>query len=162
MDGVSAAASVIAVIDISAKVATLCFQYSAAVKDATKDIQRLQKKVEDIRDILRELERLLDGPDKTRLSATDKLVASLEECLGRLQELETQLTPGKTRKAMSRWGARALKWPFKSKEVEKIVASLEEYQQTFSLSLQVDQTSLLPLISIRWRNILMKHIGALC
>ena len=84
MDGLSAGASVIAVIDISAKVATLCFQYSAAVKDAIKDIQRLQKKVEDIRDILRELKRLLDRPDKTRLSATDKLVASLEECLRRL------------------------------------------------------------------------------
>jgi len=84
MDGLSAGASVIAVIDISAKVATLCFQYSAAVKDAIKDIQRLQKKVEDIRDILRELKRLLDGPDKTRLSATDKLAASLEECLRRL------------------------------------------------------------------------------
>jgi len=41
MDGLSAGASVIAVIDISAKVATLCFQYSAAVKDAIKDIQRL-------------------------------------------------------------------------------------------------------------------------
>ena len=140
MDGLSAAASVFAVIDISVKVASLCYQYSTGVKDAKKDIQRLQKKVKDIGDILRELKRLLDGPDKTRLSATDKLAASLEECFGRLHELETQLKPRKTRKAISRLGVRVLKWPFKSKEVEKIVAGLEEYERAFSLSLQVDKT----------------------
>lgn len=109
MDGLSAAASVIAVIDIAAKVASLCFQYSAAVKDAKEDIERLQRKIVYIRDILSELKRLLDGQDKTRLSATDKLAASLKECLEQLQELEIQLKPGKTRKAMSRLGGRALK-----------------------------------------------------
>lgn len=140
MDGLSAAASVLTVIEVSVKVASFCYQYSTAVKDARKDIQSLQKKVEDIRDVLRELKRLLDGPDKTRLSATDKLAASLKEYLGRLQELETQLKPRTTRKAMSRLGVRALKWPFKSKEVENIVVSLEKYERTFSLSLQVDQT----------------------
>ena len=140
MDGLSAAASVIAVIDISVKVATLCFQYSAAVQNVNKDIQCLQKKVEDIRDVLRELKRVLDGPNRTRLSATDKLTASLRDCLRGLQELETQLKPSETRKAMSRFGVRALKWPFKSKEIENIVTSLEQYERTFSLSLQVDQT----------------------
>ena len=155
MDGLSAAASVFAVIDISVKIASLCYQYSTAVKDARKDIQRLQKKVEDIRDILRELKRLLDGPDKIRLSATDKLASSLREYLRRLYELETQLEPRKTRKAMSRLGVRALKWPFKSKEIEKIISSLEEYERTFSLSLQVDETYLLTSISLHWRNILI-------
>ena len=41
MDDLSAAASVIAVIDISTKVASLCYQYSVAVKDAKEDIERL-------------------------------------------------------------------------------------------------------------------------
>ena len=140
MDGLSAAASVLAVTEVSVKVASLCFQYLAAVKDAIKDIQRLQKKAEDIRDILRELKRLLDTPDKTRLSVTHKLADSLTKCLRQLQELETQLTPGKTRKAISRLGVRAWKWPFKSKEVENIVANLKQYEWTFSLALQVDQT----------------------
>lgn len=140
MDRLSAAASVIAVIEISAKIVTICFQYSAAVNDSEKDIERLQQKLIDIKHILEKVKRLLDGPDKTRLSATQNLEHSLKECCGRLQELETQLKPRNTRKAMSRLGARALKWPFKSKEVENIVASLKEYEGTFSLSLQVDQT----------------------
>ena len=139
MDGLSAAANVIAVVDISAKIASLCFQYSVAVKNAKEDIGRLQRKVNDIKDVLGEVQQLLDGRDKTRLSATNKLLDSLKECFLQLEELKTQLEPGKTRKAMSRFGVRALKWPFTSKEVEKIVASLERYEQTFSLALQADQ-----------------------
>jgi hypothetical protein len=38
MDGVSAAASAIAVVDVSAKVASLLFQYSKEVKNAKEDI----------------------------------------------------------------------------------------------------------------------------
>lgn len=140
MDGVSAAASVIAVIDISVKVAALCFQYSAAVKDAKKDVERLQQKVVDIRNVLGELKQLLVRLDTTQLPATHNLVDSLQGCFRQLQELEKQLKPGKSRKAMSRFGGRALKWPFTSKGIEDTIASLESYKQTFSLSLEVDQT----------------------
>ena len=84
MDGLSAAASVVTVIEVSVKVASFCYQNSTAVKDAVEDIRRLQKKVEDIRDILRELKQLLDRPDKTRLSATRKLADSLTKCLRQL------------------------------------------------------------------------------
>jgi hypothetical protein len=41
MDGLSGAASIIAVVEISAKVVSLCVQYSVAVKDAKRDIERL-------------------------------------------------------------------------------------------------------------------------
>ena len=140
MDGLSATASVLAVIEVSVKVASLCSQYSVAVKNAENDIQRIQKKVKDIEVILQALKGLLEGPDKIRLSATDNLAASLKEYLRRLQELKKQLKPRKTHKVMSRLGVRALTWSFKSKEVEKIVTSLEKYERTFSLSLQVDQT----------------------
>jgi len=140
MDGLSGAASVIAVVDISAKIAPLCFQYSVAVKNAKEDIGRLQRKVNDIKDVLGEVQQLLGRRDKTRLSAVNKLLDSLKKYFLQLEELKTQLEPGKTRRAMSRFGVRALKWPFTSKEVEKIVASLERYEQTFSLALQVDQT----------------------
>lgn len=139
MDGLSGATSVIAVIDISAKIASLCFRYSVAVKDANKDIERLQGKVADIKDILGGVKHLLDKQEKTPLLAR-KLAGSLKDCFLRLEALETQLGPGKARKAMSRLGVRALKWPFTSKEVEKIVIDLERYEQTFILALQVDQT----------------------
>ena len=140
MDGLSAAASIAAIVDISAKIASLCFQYSVAVKDAKKDIDCLQRTVTDIKNILEEVEQLLDRQDKTRLSTTHKLSDSLKECHQQLQRLKAQLEPGKTRKAMHRFGVRVLKWPFTNKQVEKIVASFKKYEQTFSLALQVDQT----------------------
>ncbi|KAI9774034.1 MAG: hypothetical protein M1839_001919 [Geoglossum umbratile] len=143
MDGLSGAASVIAVIDISAKILSLCFQYSVAVKDAAKDIERFQRKVTDIKTVLEKIKQLLDGRDRARLSTTHELSDSLKECLQELEELKAELEPGKTRKAMSRFGVRALKWPFTSKQVENIVSGLERYKQAFALALQVDQMGLI-------------------
>ncbi|KAH7398227.1 hypothetical protein BKA66DRAFT_483359 [Pyrenochaeta sp. MPI-SDFR-AT-0127] len=143
MDGLSGAASVIAVVNISAKVASLCFQYSVAVKDAKNDIERLQQKVTDIKNALEKLQQLLDKQDKSQLSTTRELVNSLAECHQQLQGLKAQLEPGRGRKTMQRVGLRALKWPFSSTQIEKMIASLEQYKHTFSLALQIDQTALI-------------------
>jgi predicted exporter len=140
MDGLSGAASVMAVIDISAKIASLCFQYSVAVKDAKDDIERVQRKVGAITHILEKIEQLLNSQDKTRLFTTQGLLDSLRQCLTELEKLRVKLNPGKTRKIMARFDLRALKWPFTSKEVDKIVSTLEGYERSFSSALQVDQT----------------------
>jgi hypothetical protein len=140
MDGLSGAASVIAVIDISAKITSLCFQYSVAVKAAKKDIERIQRKVGDITSLVENIKQLSDGPDKARLSTIHGLSDSLIGCLQELKELKEQLEPRKGRKTMAQFGLRALRWPFTSKQVEKIVSELERYEQTFNLALQVDQT----------------------
>jgi hypothetical protein len=140
MDGLSGAASVIAVIDMSAKITALCFQYSIALKNAKNDIERIEKKVGDIKRVLESIKELFDGPHKARLSTTHGLLKSLKQCLRELQKLNEELEPGKTRKTMSRFGVRALKWPFTSKQVERIISSMEGYEQTFTLALQVDQT----------------------
>jgi hypothetical protein len=140
MDGLSGAASVIAVIDISAKIGSLCFQYSMAVKDAKNDIERVQRKVGDITHILETIKQLLDNQDKTRLSTTQGLFDSLRQCLQDLKDVKVKLEPGKGRKTMSRIGLRALRWPFTSKQVEKIVSTLDGYKQTFMLALEVDHT----------------------
>ena len=84
----------------------------------------------------------MDGRDKTRLSTTHKLTGSLKECFLQLEELNSQLKPGKTRKAMSRFGVRSLQWPFMSEKVENLVASLESYEQTYNLALQIKCESL--------------------
>jgi hypothetical protein len=139
MDGLSGAASVIAVIDISAKIGSLCFQYSMAVKDAKNDIERVQRKVGDIERIQKDIKKLVEGRHKARFSTTNPLSDSLSQCLQELKDLKVKLDPGKTRKAMSQFGVRALQWPFTSKQVDKIVSNLEGYEQTFGLALQVDQ-----------------------
>jgi len=119
MDGLSGVASVIAVVYIAAKVASLCYQYSVEVKAAKDDIE-------------------------SQLSTTRTLPDSLQRCFQELTELEAasqaKLGPSRRRKAMQRFDFRALKWPITSKEVEKTVQNLEKYGHAFSLALQVDQT----------------------
>jgi Fungal N-terminal domain of STAND proteins len=139
MDGLSGAASIIAVVDLSTRVASRCFQYSVAVKNAKEDIGSLQREVSRIGDVLGGAKKLLEGPKEIRLLTLRKLSDSLKECSVQLEELNRRLEPSNTRKSMSRLGVRALKWPFTSKEVEKIIADLERYKQAFSLALQVDQ-----------------------
>jgi cysteinyl-tRNA synthetase len=144
MDGLSGAASVIAVVDLSAKVASLCFQYSVAVKHAKEDIERLQQKADDLKNVLEKLQQLLDKHDKSQLSTTHTVLDPLRKCSQELKKvgdaLQANLSPSSGRKAMQKLGIRALKWPFTSKEVEKTVQNLKEYENTFSLALQVDQT----------------------
>jgi hypothetical protein len=144
MDGLSGAASVTAVLDISAKIASLCYQYSVEVKHAKGDIERLHRKVNDTKNVLEKLQQLLEKQDKSQLSTVRALPDSLQRCLQELSELEAilqaKLVPSGRRIAMQRFGFRALKWPLTSKEVEKAVRNLEQYQHTFSLALQVDQT----------------------
>ncbi|KAI9776915.1 MAG: hypothetical protein M1839_009157, partial [Geoglossum umbratile] len=143
MDGLSGAASIIAVVNLSATIASRCLQYSIAVKNAKEDIRSLQREVSRIRDVLGGAEELLGGPGELRLLTSQKLSDLLQECFVQLEELNRRLELSNTRKAMSRFGVRALKWPFTSKEVEKIIADLEGYKRTFSLALQVDQTGLM-------------------
>ena len=101
MDGLSGAASVIAVIDISAKIASLCYQYSVAVKDAKNDIARVQRKVSDITHILEKIKQLLDEgqkPDDSVEDATDDLAQSIHisfdpdvDAAGALHALDEEL-----------------------------------------------------------------------
>ena len=106
IDGLAAAASIAAIVDISAKIASLCFQYSIAVRDA-KDIKRLGRAVTNVKNVLEEVQLLLDGQDKTRLSTTHKLSDSLKDCHRQLQGLKAQLKPGKAREAMRQVRLRA-------------------------------------------------------
>jgi len=137
-----AAASIIAVIDLSAKVASLCFQYYSAVKNAPSDVERLHGELEGLKTTLQGAQRLLESPDGKRLQTSQDLRNGLIDCSSQLTELrlrlEGKLNPGSTRKAMTRIGFRALKWPFESKEIDSIIKKLERYRDTLSVGLAVD------------------------
>lgn len=97
--------------------------------------------LENLRDASNRIRELLDGPDGARLSASEQQISrSAGESESLLRSLHDRLDPGQGRKAMSRIGLRALKWPFESKEAAKIVQDLTRHSQTMTLALQVDQT----------------------
>ncbi|KAH8652834.1 hypothetical protein BGZ61DRAFT_541845 [Ilyonectria robusta] len=137
-EAVGLAASVIAIIDLSAKVAVLCLDYSTAVGNARADITRLRSRLYHLGTTLQGVRHLLDDPSSQALATSRRLVDSVDACTSELAQSQSRLDPGKARKAMRRFGIRALKWPFDSKEVSDIVSNLERYERTITLDLQID------------------------
>lgn len=110
LDGVSAAASIVALIDTSLKVVSLCAEYYSHVKNAKKDIDRFSLELQAFINVLHNLVKLARNPVvATRLFASRSLNDDIERCLLDLERLQKKLDPGKRQKAMSRYGIRALK-----------------------------------------------------
>jgi hypothetical protein len=143
MEAVGVAANIIAVIDISAKVATLCVQYAKEVAGAKQDIERLRTQVEHLGAALQAAQTLVEDAQAQSLFTSQKLVDLFHPCIAELRRLATKLDPSPGRKTMRRIGIRALKWPFSSKEVDQMLSSLERHEKTILLGLQIDQTAVL-------------------
>ncbi|KAH6986690.1 hypothetical protein EDB80DRAFT_655684 [Ilyonectria destructans] len=143
LEALGVVASLLAVVHSSTKVASLCFYYYRDVKNAKDDIDRLQREATNLKKASESVQLLLKGPNGAKLEASQELMVAAEDSLSQLRELEQVLSPGTARKAMSRLGLRALKWPFQSKDVEKIAQGLGRCTQAISLGLQVDNTAVL-------------------
>ena len=140
MEGLGAAASVIAVVELSAKVAAVCVEYSRAVKNAAKEIAQLLNELKSLQDVLEKVKQLLDGPNGPRLSVSQALRKGFDSSISELKTLDQKLEPSTGRKRMSRLGLRTLKWPFESKEVGKIIQRLNRCKESIALGLQLDET----------------------
>ena len=73
MEGVGAAASVIAVIQLTQEVYKLCQSYVLSVKNARRDIDLLCKEVMDLHDVLETLDNWLQGTDASESLILSKL-----------------------------------------------------------------------------------------
>lgn len=140
MDGLSSAASVIAVIQLTGSIVNICGGYIQEVKHAQDDIITLQRTVAGLEGVLHKLKELLQDPYGTKLPTSSSLVNNISDCLSHLESLEEKIDPGKGKRMMKRIGIQALKWPLKRTEVDRTIWDLERYKSSFTLSLQVDQT----------------------
>lgn len=86
-------------------------------------------------------QQLIESPRGKRIQTSQGLWDGLTDCSSQLTQLRSQLekklNPGPARKAMSRIGLRALRWPFESKEIDSI-KNLERYQDALSVGLAVN------------------------
>lgn len=97
MDGLSEAASIIAIIKVCGKVILLCHNYCQNVKNATTEIKKLQTMVINMKLVLTDVQQLFDKHDKTKLLTAYKLFNNLKENLLLLQGLMKKLELGKTK-----------------------------------------------------------------
>ncbi|KAH6704178.1 hypothetical protein BKA61DRAFT_660800 [Leptodontidium sp. MPI-SDFR-AT-0119] len=141
MSGLGEAASVIAVIDISAKIFELCQTYISAVKEARKDIQRLRDRVTSLQDALTDVKDLAEDLSLSKRSVFSRLNqhnGPVQQCKGDLKQLVARLELGKGESEMRRFGLRALKWPFSSKDIDKRLQVINDHKTTFTLALTSD------------------------
>jgi hypothetical protein len=68
--------------------------------------------------------------------AFQKVDDTLSECFSQLEELNDRLDL-KSQNVMRRIGWRALKWPFETKQVAKIIQNLAQYKQMILVALQI-------------------------
>lgn len=139
MDVVGGAASVVALVEISLKVLSLIVDYSIHVKSAKEDIARFRLGLEAFVKVLRSLHELAQNPEATNLVTFRSLAGPIQQCKQDLEYLQERLEPGKSRKAMSKYGVRALKWPFERKELDNYMGIFERYKSTFNTALNADQ-----------------------
>jgi ankyrin repeat domain-containing protein 50 len=151
MDGLSAAASAIAVIQISFQIFDFCMTYYLNVKDARNDIQRLRNEIISLQDILISVIDLVNAPNSGSMHTLDlvnKDEGSLKQCQLELTALAAKLDPGET-SSKFKLALRTVKWPLNSKEVHKTLAAISRYKSLFVLALTTDQVYVnLPTISI--------------
>jgi hypothetical protein len=141
MDGVSAAASVVAIIQISGQVFALCQSYYSGVKSAREDIGRLRDEVTSLQDVLTNIKDLADAPGSAKLSILDLLNQPdglIQQCATELKELKTKLDLGQGKDHMKQFGLRALRWPFNRKDVDKTISVIGRQKEIFNLALTAD------------------------
>ncbi|GKT86188.1 vegetative incompatibility protein HET-E-1 [Colletotrichum tofieldiae] len=148
------AVNIVTIVELSTKIAKVCLQYSKDVKNARAEIARVQGEILSLKAIAESVSALLEDPQGATLKASQKLSGAVQGAASRLKVLDAELHPSGTRKTMRRFGVRALKWPFQSHDVEKLVQDIMRYTQTISAGLQIDQTTI--LLSLDQKFVLAK------
>jgi uncharacterized protein YukE len=131
------------VIQISGQILTACYAYYQAVHDARGDIERITQIVATLKHVLEQLRDLMNGkPGDETDPAFDSLHEPLKQCDEALQELGNrlgismdQMTNTNPVKPSFRMKVR---WPFKSKEIDKILKKIESHRATFILSVSAN------------------------
>ncbi|KAF8432526.1 hypothetical protein BGX38DRAFT_1276683 [Terfezia claveryi] len=128
MDGLSVAASVIAVVQIAGQVMSLCVNYYSIAKNAQSDIKCLLDNIVALISLFQHIEALSKGPGAAKLVASKELIEGIAlELKQEFQKLKKILEP-EERQGIFQYFSRRLTWPLKKEDVDKS----EKQQQSLS------------------------------
>ena len=142
MDPLSVTASIIAVLQVSGAVVSICYDYRNAVKDAVKEATQITDEVKSLQDVLERLLKLAEleiARGSSRLQAMQHLVqpdGALPRCQDDLSTLRRKLGPETHPRSL--WAT--LKWPLTARDLKKSVESISRARGLISLALITDQT----------------------
>jgi hypothetical protein len=158
-DPLSATASIIAVLQLSAKV----LQYLRGVTGAPKERSRLILEISSLRGVLETLQDTLNDATTKAWASTR---TSLVDPQGPLTLLETSLKEivrkvGKHSRSPSKIDtlANSLRWPFKEREIEKLLSVIERQKSLLLLAFDNDSVTLATAIHGDTQAILSRISG---
>lgn len=146
MDPFSLTAGVIAVLQLANKVIALCLNLHSSL-NARKELDLIVDEVDSLRNILQKLARLEgkvrvndsdSDSDPANIETTNSCRGPLSICCSELESLYKELDKAKS--SGFKFGARAIAWIMKEKELEGRLKRLSRAKQTLQLSLSLDQT----------------------
>lgn len=163
MDGLSAATSVITVLQAANAIISVCYDFRSVLKDAPWGLTKVTDQLKDLRNVLETLETLAEKAEKTDIRSSDKLPAfrllcepekgPLETCLRELNSLEKTLTPpswsgkaGSKRQAL----IRTIGWQLKDTDIDRSLQKIERCKVTLNLAITADEAYVLPYLLLRY------------
>jgi hypothetical protein len=129
MDGLSATSSITAVITLATHIGSMCNRYYFGVKNARSDIQRIIEEVASLSDILQDLKTRVESPSGSYLAISrsfNQPDGPIQKCYLELKAIEDILNAS----TGAKWS-----WPFREKDVAKMVASIDRHKSNLELGL---------------------------
>ena len=146
MEVVGAVSAIITVVQITAKVVSICYAYQSGTRHYPKDLIKITHELQSLRNVLERLTDLAQFQDDSTLMALptlpDMLIDSggpLDVCKRELEQLQARLAPARGR--LDQVG-RALRWPLMEKDVQKTLNILARQRGLLHLALAADQTTM--------------------
>ena len=138
MDVISLSSGIAGLITLALQVSGIIANYVSAVKEGPKNIEELKEELILLGEVLSQLQDFLhDEKHKGRsFDSNSVLQSAFSSCKRRIERIGDKLKPpdgGKISRMVDR-----LKWPFESKEVDKMINNLRCYGQTFQFSLTIE------------------------
>ncbi|TEY71675.1 hypothetical protein BOTCAL_0088g00070 [Botryotinia calthae] len=149
MDGLSAAASIIAVVQLAQAVGGVLMEYYEGVKGARDDIQRLYNSIKNLESVLKSVDDLPRTLSINIQALLENKTGTLSLCKAELDGIKKELdTFSKQQNHIGK--LKSLIWPFKKKGVDKHVHFIDKHKHDLMLSFGVENLH----ISLRHHDIL--------
>ena len=145
MEVVGATSAMITVIQITASLVSICYDYQSGTRHYPKDIITITNELQSLRNVLERLVGMTNSQDDTdsiALPVLDSLNSPggpLEICKIELKQLLLELAPAGGRLKQVR---QALMWPLMEKDVQKKLSILARQRGLCQLALTADQTTM--------------------
>ena len=145
MDGLSAAASIIAVLDATRIVISICSDYISVLRDQVWALPKLLHELQTLRSVLEHLsviEQRLGCKESDPYLPASSTTEALRLCKSELDQLARSLEPPSwAGKESSKRRALVLAagWPIKEKDSRKALDNLSNLKATLNLALATDQ-----------------------